>query len=287
MQHEHYYLRTHGLDGIHYVFKQPQGEQLLTDPDLGYRLDVLYKNLNDAPELLCRTFTLDGAIAARAALLEKFGLPSDHAGAYQELNVELVRVNPADPLATFGHEARQLRILPWEETANTDRFDAMSFALSSSRGDGARTDERLFFRRSDRERPTECYTVEALRLCQTPALVKARYGRPFANETGPRTRSERFRFVEWNDFNHDFDTWKSLTGACRLLQKEEAEIIAHSLLREPDNFRDVRIVAGSFHELDGADEGLFVTQGDQPYSTATPEAEARAGFPHFLSVFED
>jgi len=284
MQHEHYYLQTSGLDGIDYVFKRPQDEQLMMDPDLGHRLDVLYKNQSDAHELLSRTFTLDGATAARAALLKKFGLPDRRSSSRQRRYVELVRVNPSDPLATFCDEARQLRILQWDGSGNTAPFDTMSFALASSRRDGARTDERLFFRRSDSERQVECFVVEAVRLGPTPALVKARYGHPFANESGPRTRSERFRFVEWNTF--DYDSQSSLTGACRLLQKDEAEIVARSLAQAPEYFRDVRIVSGSFRELGGASEGLFVTQGDQPYSSATPEAEARAGFPHFLSVFE-
>jgi hypothetical protein len=286
MQHEHYYLKTRSLDGINYVFKRPQDEQLMMDPDLEYGFDVLYKNRSDAHELLGRTFTLQDATSARAFLLEEFGQPDELWPFLRPEDIELVRVNPADPLATFVDEARLLRILEWEDSASTHHFDAMSFALASSRGDGARTDERLFFRRSGTERPVECFVVEAMRLGPRPALVKARYGHPFATESGPRARAERFRFVDWGSISYSTSNQDGVTGACRLLQKDEA-IIALSLSQELKNFRDVRIVSGSFRELDGADEGLFVTQGDQPYSKASPEGEAKAGFPHFLSVFEE
>ena len=153
--------------------------------------------------------------------------------------------------------------------------------MRSSRADGIRVDERLFYRRDPTDAPVQCYAVTGRRAGPVPAVVVARYGNWMENEPGPRSRAERFKFVEWSYRPTDLET-ENVVSACRLLSREEAELIA---VRMSHFFSDVRIVSGPFRKMD-ASEGMPVT-GNQAFSQVTTKTERDVGFPHFLSVFPE
>lgn len=277
MQSDLYFLCLHGSAHLDYVFKRPEGERLLLDPDLGFSHDVAYGTDNDAQELLLRAFTLQEARAARTQLFYAY---SDYFSESDSPHITLVRIDRDDPISTFSFQQRLLRILPWDSPELREELSEMSSVRPSTRENGIRSFGSLFYRRHQIETPQRCYAVEAHRI-NPPAHVIARYGHWLEAASGPRARAERFGFVEWGTY-WDREIENLMTSACRVLREDEAQAIATSLTKNA-NFREVRITSGTLNELD-ATEGLGVSS-QQLFSQADAAQEEEVGFPHFLSVF--
>ena len=276
-------VRSNALPGLRYVFKAADSEARLTDADLRIPYDLDYETDSDAVGLAARLFSWREAVAACGRLRRVLGKHLEWRSE-SDVQVDLVAVDPRNPLKKFDAETRLLRLLPyWSQEG--ERLEGFSFAWASSRADGIRVDsKRLLYRRSPR--PAQmCFEVTARRTIPgEEGSIIVRYGTWHRNTEGPPARLERFGFVEWEYPFYDWESERVLVEVSRALTEGQASAIAEWLRGSPD-FCEVSVSANPLCAF-AADEGMM-PMGNVVFAQASCEQEQRLGFPHFLSVWPD